>query len=511
MGEGRKVRRRPSVFFESESATAKKETATQESPKHLIVCVHGLAGKPLDFKYLRHALKRKSRRRPISERTPREDEDGGSISDDAKHRDRDGDRVLVHLARANLRRTRDGVAAGGRRLAEEIREVVGKHPELETFSIVGFSLGGLYARYAVSLLFDEKRGKVAGLEPEVFATLASPHLGVRSFLFVPVPPALHPLGSFLVGRTGRDLLLFPPEEEEDEEERKKMSESSFETGEGGSPSAFHSEAPSRVNGGAEQERDRPRKQRRQGETAVPVLERLSTGAALKSLGAFPRRLLIANLGGDFLVTFPTSAVEPRGAAFQKLCGFMRDPGGAAEGILRAEGRVVARWARESALLSGERESEACGVGSEDGELNWEWDGGVERKPSWKGGEADSPQISPESFGIPAWWPAGGAGGGGLGLVSVLTERLSLPPPGAALEALWNAEVEEGSAEAEMATRLNALGWEKWAVFFPIVLPFAHNQLNALSRNSVLSWFNSGGRGVVDMFASVLLESIRASP
>ena len=75
-----------------------------------------------------------------------------------------GDDVLVHSAEANQGRTRDGVVAGGRRLAQEVRDIVkSSGPGLRTISFVGNSLGGIYARYAVGVLHDASAGLVAGL------------------------------------------------------------------------------------------------------------------------------------------------------------------------------------------------------------------------------------------------------------------------------------------------------------------------------------------------------------
>lgn len=76
--------------------------------------------------------------------------------------------------------------------------VVGLHPNLQKISFLGHSLGGLIARYAVAVLYqqnvmqknveqgggecdseEKRRGVVAGLEPVNFITFATPHLGSR--------------------------------------------------------------------------------------------------------------------------------------------------------------------------------------------------------------------------------------------------------------------------------------------------------------------------------------------
>jgi hypothetical protein len=74
-----------------------------------------------------------------------------------------------------------GVVEGGTRLADEVRSLAasGRYGDI---SFVGNSLGGLYARYAVSVLFSN--GTIAGLQPSKFLLIASPSLGVRNFTIV---------------------------------------------------------------------------------------------------------------------------------------------------------------------------------------------------------------------------------------------------------------------------------------------------------------------------------------
>lgn len=81
--------------------------------------------------------------------------------------------------------------------------VVKRHPDLQKISLIGHSLGGLIARYAIAKLYSEDfrkpihqdngesdgfekpfreekhKGKIAGLEPVNFITSATPHLGLR--------------------------------------------------------------------------------------------------------------------------------------------------------------------------------------------------------------------------------------------------------------------------------------------------------------------------------------------
>lgn len=85
----------------------------------------------------------------------------------------------------------------------QVISVVGRHSNLEKISFLGHSLGGLVARYAIAVLYEQDstrkasdengecgedklsksdveektRAKIAGLEPMNFITCATPHLG----------------------------------------------------------------------------------------------------------------------------------------------------------------------------------------------------------------------------------------------------------------------------------------------------------------------------------------------
>ncbi len=91
----------------------------------------------------------------------------------------------------------------------QVQQIVDGAPSLKRISFVAHSLGGLFARYAIAMLYTPQVGynedvilleelesqggshefpgfqrsheeaKVAGLEAVNFITLASPHLGVR--------------------------------------------------------------------------------------------------------------------------------------------------------------------------------------------------------------------------------------------------------------------------------------------------------------------------------------------
>mmetsp|Transcript_51120 Transcript_51120/g.101234 ORF Transcript_51120/g.101234 Transcript_51120/m.101234 type:complete len:479 (-) Transcript_51120:28-1464(-) len=131
-------------------AAATAETAGRPPARHLVVFVHGLGGSGRDFDILleltRGALK---------------------VND-----------VHLYCCRCNehLLGTFDGIETGGSRVAKEI-ETIAKKLGIQELSIVGHSLGGMYARYALKVL--DASGLLEGLELVSFVTVATPHLGIR--------------------------------------------------------------------------------------------------------------------------------------------------------------------------------------------------------------------------------------------------------------------------------------------------------------------------------------------
>jgi hypothetical protein len=64
-------------------------------------------------------------------------------------------------------------------VAQEIEETLGElarnGQKIRKLSVIGYSLGGLVARYAIGLLF--RKGYFDKLEPVNFTTFVTPHLG----------------------------------------------------------------------------------------------------------------------------------------------------------------------------------------------------------------------------------------------------------------------------------------------------------------------------------------------
>ncbi|KAL5340069.1 putative serine esterase-domain-containing protein [Aspergillus crustosus] len=163
--------------MESDKATKPSPTAD-----HLCVLVHGLWGNPAHM---------------------------GTIASALRKRYDDGQLHILVSAGNNGNLTYDGIEVCGERLAHEIEEKLSaletEGHKIQKLSMVGYSLGGLIARYALGLLYA--RGWLDKLEPLNFTTFASPHLGVRA----PVRGAqnlfYNGLGSRIISISGKQLFL----------------------------------------------------------------------------------------------------------------------------------------------------------------------------------------------------------------------------------------------------------------------------------------------------------------
>jgi len=155
-------------------------------PVHLVVLVHGWLGNPSELGYLEQAIQRKA--------TQLKDNNIDSNNNNSVATEQEQEAppplFLVHSSTANNGRTSDGIAAGGSRLASEINDwVKALTAKIATsssssspwnsnntisLSFIGNSLGGLYARYALSEIHWNL------VQPAVFCTTVTPHLGVAA-------------------------------------------------------------------------------------------------------------------------------------------------------------------------------------------------------------------------------------------------------------------------------------------------------------------------------------------
>lgn len=118
------------------------------------------------------------------------------------------DRLHILNAKGNSGSfTYDGIELGAERVTHEIEDTLEKLERdgkpFEKLSVVGYSLGGLVARYVIGLLYS--KGWFSKIEPVNFTTFATPHLGVRTPMLGVRHQVWNILGSRTLSVSGRQL------------------------------------------------------------------------------------------------------------------------------------------------------------------------------------------------------------------------------------------------------------------------------------------------------------------
>lgn len=118
------------------------------------------------------------------------------------------DKLYILCAKRNSGSfTYDGIELGGERVCLEIQEelqaIESRGGKIKKLSVVGYSLGGLVARYAIGLLYA--KGVLDELECMTFTAFASPFLGVRTPLQGTANHIWNVLGARTLSTSGRQL------------------------------------------------------------------------------------------------------------------------------------------------------------------------------------------------------------------------------------------------------------------------------------------------------------------
>lgn len=124
--------------------------------------------------------------------------------------------------------THEGIDVCGERVALEICSVLEANPSLQYFSIIGHSLGGLFSRYCIGILYEknlfisaaekqstqeskkeneEENSTLPKLVPLNFITFSSPHMGSRRTPRNWFNPVASWFTSTLLSKSGRQLML----------------------------------------------------------------------------------------------------------------------------------------------------------------------------------------------------------------------------------------------------------------------------------------------------------------
>jgi len=352
---------------------------------HYVFLVHGWLGNEQEMAYLGAALEDVVAGRALST-SIEEDQRDGNEEDNAKGGDDDDDGfvhvtaneqrqqqqeevsvasdvesqedrpdIVVHKPSCNNGRTTDGIAAGGTRLAEEVADFIvadirqrrsrrrmddedddgarddgDDFEEHVTVSFVGNSLGGLYSRYALSLLPSElyidasTEGDASSssgtiiLHPNTFCTTATPHLGCSSNTYIPVPRFAERAIGRVLDVTGLDLFRadvedYPsPQKIEDDgksssprpgtkkKDKENVENDANDTGEARDDEPLLPSANSTNEGEEASANEGPKRD---------LIYRMCTEPAyLKPLSSFRRRIAYANaFGTDFQVPCNTAS------------------------------------------------------------------------------------------------------------------------------------------------------------------------------------------------------------
>ncbi|GAA5923326.1 lipase ROG1 family protein [Sporobolomyces koalae] len=244
------------------------------APHHLLVVLHGLWGSPSHVRYIGESA--------LKHAGPKKD-----------GRDADGVQLSVLNAKLNeFTATYDGIDLCAERVLSEIddemRRIETEGGRVERFSIVGYSLGGLVARYVLGLLDSRSPSFFDSVKPMNFATFASPAIGI--------PPygtfwsgVFRFLGARLLSRTGSQLY---------EHDRFL-------------PSRFNPSSPDYSKPAPTKSSTSSFFSSRKREKAEPLLKILADPqfCFYRALTKFERVEVFANTVNDRTVPFPTGAFE----------------------------------------------------------------------------------------------------------------------------------------------------------------------------------------------------------
>ncbi|KZT55843.1 DUF676-domain-containing protein [Calocera cornea HHB12733] len=223
-------------------------------PVHLVLFVHGMWGDPAHLSSMSSRLRRQF---------PVPSPHVNSGDDEQQQPSSEQEPVLdILVAKANRgNHTYDGVDWGAERVAGEFLEYVDKLEEggkkkVVKVSIVGYSLGGLIARYVIGIL--QTQNFFDRVTPSAFYTFAAPHIGLPRYPSF-YSSLTYTLGPRWLSRTGEQFYAIDS----------------------------------------------------WGSTGRPLLEIMADpeGVFYRGLERFGRRCLYANAAGDVTVPYVTSAIE----------------------------------------------------------------------------------------------------------------------------------------------------------------------------------------------------------
>ncbi|ORY27627.1 putative serine esterase-domain-containing protein [Naematelia encephala] len=157
---------------------------------HLIILIHGLYGSPTNLDTVAEELR------------------GISSSSSSAEGGTEFETVVYLTKEFGGSHTWDGIDVNAWRASSEVDDEVERledqGKEVVAFSVMGYSLGGLIARYLVGILHARQPSFFSRHKPISFSTAATPHLGVLKYGST-MNTVVHTVGRRLFSRTGRQL------------------------------------------------------------------------------------------------------------------------------------------------------------------------------------------------------------------------------------------------------------------------------------------------------------------
>lgn len=153
---------------------------------HLVALVHGIRGNPSHMSYI-----------------------GEQIERNCKPKDPNDKIIVLNTVCQSGDLTYDGIDVNGKRISDEIlekvKELQATGESVTKFSLIGYSLGGLAARYALGVLYHDDFFKT--VQPVHFVTFSTPHVGVRNAGTTLSSKLYNFIGPFAVPSVGPQLFF----------------------------------------------------------------------------------------------------------------------------------------------------------------------------------------------------------------------------------------------------------------------------------------------------------------
>ena len=131
----------------------------------------------------------------------------GNIANALKNKFDSHELVVLNCEQNSGSFTYDGIEVGAERVAKEIEDRLNALADegltVTKLSMVGYSLGGLVARYAIGLLYSKQLFDT--IEPVNFTTFATPHLGIRTPLKGYAGQIWNAIGPQVLSTSGRQM------------------------------------------------------------------------------------------------------------------------------------------------------------------------------------------------------------------------------------------------------------------------------------------------------------------